>query len=128
MNYVSPTLPMRRIKNVFFIGIGGVGMSGIAEVMLNLDFNVFGTDQSMNAATKRLSNLGAKIYQQHQAEHILDMDVVVVSSAISDSNPELVAAQEKRIPIVQRAEMLAELMRFRQGIAVAGTHGKTTTT
>ncbi|MEM8845146.1 MAG: UDP-N-acetylmuramate--L-alanine ligase, partial [Pseudomonadota bacterium] len=79
-------------------------------------------------ATKRLSNLGAKIYQQHQAEHILDMDVVVVSSAISDSNPEFVAAQEKRIPIVQRAEMLAELMRFRQGIAVAGTHGKTTTT
>jgi UDP-N-acetylmuramate--alanine ligase len=128
MNYVSPTLPMRKIRNVFFIGIGGVGMSGIAEVMLNLDFKVFGSDQSSNAATRRLEELGATVYQEHHAKHIENMDVVVVSSAISESNIELISAQEQRIPIVQRAEMLAELMRFRQGIAVAGTHGKTTTT
>ena len=119
---------MRKIKNVFFIGIGGVGMSGIAEVMFNLDFNVFGSDQASNNATRRLEELGARIYQGHHAKHIDDMDVVVVSSAISNSNIELISAQEKRIPVVQRAEMLAELMRFRQGIAVAGTHGKTTTT
>lgn len=119
---------MRKIRNVFFIGIGGVGMSGIAEVMLNLDFKVFGSDQSSNAATRRLEELGATVYQEHHAKHIENMDVVVVSSAISESNIELISAQEQRIPIVQRAEMLAELMRFRQGIAVAGTHGKTTTT
>ena len=103
-------------------------MSGIAEVMLNLDFKVFGSDQSSNAATRRLEELGATVYQEHHAKHIENMDVVVVSSAISESNIELISAQEQRIPIVQRAEMLAELMRFRQGIAVAGTHGKTTTT
>ena len=128
MNDVPPTLPMRRIKNVFFIGIGGVGMSGIAEVMLNLEFNVFGSDQQPNAATQRLESLGAKVFSQHRAEHVHDMHVIVVSSAIDGNNPELVSALDRRIPIVQRAEMLAELMRFRQGIAVAGTHGKTTTT
>ena len=128
MNDVPATLPMRRIKNVFFIGIGGVGMSGIAEVMLNLEFNVFGSDQHPNAATQRLESLGARVFSQHRADHVCDMDVVVASSAIKATNPELVSALDKRIPIVQRAEMLAELMRFRQGIAVAGTHGKTTTT
>jgi len=128
MSYVSPTLPMRKIKNVFFIGIGGVGMSGIAEVMLNLDFSVFGSDNHPNAATKRLENLGATIYSIHDGENVHSMDVVVVSSAINPDNVEVKAALEKRIPIIQRAEMLAELMRFRQGIAVAGTHGKTTTT
>lgn len=128
MNYVSPTLPMRRIKNVFFVGIGGVGMSGIAEVMLNLGFNVFGSDQQPNNATTRLSKLGATIYSQHKADNIEQMDVVVISSAIDKDNIEFVSALEHRIPVVRRAEMLAELMRFRQGIAVAGTHGKTTTT
>ena len=128
MNYVSPTLPMRKIKNVFFIGIGGVGMSGIAEVMLNLEFNVFGSDKHPNVATTRLENLGATIYNSHHASNVKDMDVVVVSSAISEDNVEVASALEMRIPIIQRAEMLAELMRFRQGIAVAGTHGKTTTT
>ena len=128
MNYVSPTLPMRRIKNVFFVGIGGVGMSGIAEVMLNLDFNVFGSDSHPNAATLRLENLGAKIFSQHEAGNVKNMDVVIVSSAINADNVELTSALERRVPIVRRAEMLAELMRFRQGIAVAGTHGKTTTT
>ena len=128
MNYVSPTLPMRRIKNVYFVGIGGVGMSGIAEVMLNLDFKVFGSDQQPNNATQRLATLGATIYSNHKAENVKQMDVVVISSAIDSNNIELVSALEQRIPVVRRAEMLAELMRFRQGIAVAGTHGKTTTT
>lgn len=128
MNYVSPTLPMRKVKNVFFIGIGGVGMSGIAEVMLNLEFNVYGSDSHPNVATHRLQSLGATIYSKHQLENVKDMDVVVISSAIQEENVELVSALEERIPVIQRAEMLAELMRFRQGIAVAGTHGKTTTT
>lgn len=122
------TLPMHRVNNVFFIGIGGVGMSGIAEVMLNLGFNIYGSDQSSNIATQRLQALGAKIYSEHDSSQVVDMDVVIISSAIADNNVELKAAVEKRIPIVRRAEMLAELMRFKQGIAVAGTHGKTTTT
>ena len=124
MNYVTPTLPMRKIQNVFFVGIGGVGMSGIAEVMLNLEFNVYGSDNHPNAASTRLEKLGATIYTNHQAQNVIDMDVVVVSSAIDPENVEVVSAQEHRIPIIQRAEMLAELMRFRQGIAIAGTHGK----
>ena len=119
---------MRRIRKVFFIGIGGVGMSGIAEVMLNLDYEVFGSDVQPNVATQRLMGLGATIYNRHDATNVDNMDVVVVSSAIDDQNVEYIAALEKRIPIVRRAEMLAELMRFRHGIAVAGTHGKTTTT
>ena len=128
MEYSSPTLGMRKIKNVFFVGIGGVGMSGIAEVMLNLHFNVYGSDNNPNIATKRLENLGATIYSKHDSSNVHNMDVVVVSSAINQDNVEVVSAIEKRIPIIQRAEMLAELMRFRHGIAVAGTHGKTTTT
>ena len=128
MQLIPPTLPMRPIKKVFFVGIGGVGMSGIAEVMLNLDYEVYGSDKHMSAVTQRLEALGATVFKRHEAHNVEDMDVVVVSSAIADTNVELKAASQQRIPIVRRAEMLAELMRFRHGIAVAGTHGKTTTT
>jgi len=117
-----------KVKNIHFVGIGGIGMSGIAEVLLNLNFNVSGSDLNSNAITQRLAGFGATIYQQHVAENLADADVVVVSTAVSEDNPELVAAREKHIPVVPRALMLAELMRFKQGIAVAGTHGKTTTT
>ena len=118
----------RRIKQVHFVGIGGAGMGGIAEVMLNLGYKVYGSDIQNNAMTSHLKQLGANIFMQHAAENIENADVVVMSSAVNEHNPEIVAAREKRIPIVPRAEMLAELMRFRYGIAVAGTHGKTTTT
>ncbi len=128
VRYRPVTLPMHRVNNVFFIGIGGVGMSGIAEVMLNLGFSIYGSDCALNKATQNLQSLGAKIYPDHAASNIEDMDVVIVSSAIAENNIELLAAAEQRIPIVRRAEMLAELMRFKQGIAIAGTHGKTTTT
>lgn len=128
MNYTPPSLPMRRIKKVFFIGIGGVGMSGIAEVMLNMNYQVFGSDQHPNVTTARLADLGATIYSSHDAANVEGMDVVVASSAIAQDNAERVSALEHRIPVIRRAEMLAELMRFRHGIAVAGTHGKTTTT
>ncbi len=128
MSHPSPQIAMRKIKNVFFIGIGGVGMSGIAEVMLNLGFKVYGSDSHPNAATNRLENLGAIIFDSHDGVNVNAMDVVVVSSAIDKNNVEIASANKNRIPIIQRAEMLAELMRFRHGIAVAGTHGKTTTT
>lgn len=117
-----------KVKNVHFIGIGGSGMSGIAEVLINLDFNVSGSDLASNAVTKRLTDFGAKVYQGHATENLGEADVVVVSSAVNEANPEVIAARNKKIPVVPRALMLAELMRFRQGIAVAGTHGKTTTT
>jgi UDP-N-acetylmuramate--alanine ligase len=113
---------------IHFIGIGGVGMSGIAEVMLTLGYQVSGSDQNDSAATRRLAGLGASILRGHRAENIGDADVVVISSAIKPANPELAAARELRVPVVPRAEMLAELMRFKRGIAIAGTHGKTTTT
>ncbi|MCB1754306.1 MAG: UDP-N-acetylmuramate--L-alanine ligase [Gammaproteobacteria bacterium] len=119
---------MRRIRNVHFIGIGGVGMGGIAEVMLHLGYQVSGSDQASNALVRRLEGQGAKIFIGHDRENVKGIDVVVVSSAIPQNNPEIMQAREKRIPVVPRAEMLAELMRFSQGIAVAGTHGKTTTT
>ncbi|MCK4864988.1 MAG: UDP-N-acetylmuramate--L-alanine ligase [Gammaproteobacteria bacterium] len=119
---------MGRIRCIHFVGIGGVGMGGIAEVMLNLGYDISGSDLNENAVTQRLTKLGAKIYSGHTAENIRDCDVVVVSTAVKEDNPEVVAAHEQRIPVVPRAEMLAELMRFRYGIAVAGTHGKTTTT
>ncbi len=119
---------MRRIKRIHFIGIGGAGMGGIAEVLLNQGYDITGSDPSHNAVTQRLSDLGAKISHTHAAELVVGVDVVVVSTAIPDSNPELRAATDLRIPVVPRAEMLAELMRFRHGVAVAGTHGKTTTT
>lgn len=118
----------RKIKHVHFVGIGGSGMGGIAEVMINLGYQVYGSDIQKNAITQRLSKLGATIYTQHKVSNIRDADVVVMSSAVGDDNPEIIAARERRIPVVPRAEMLAELMRFRYGIAVAGTHGKTTTT
>jgi UDP-N-acetylmuramate--alanine ligase len=116
------------IRHIHFVGIGGSGMSGIAEVLLNLGYQVSGSDISAGAATERLRALGAKIYQGHGAENIAGADALVISSAIHNDNPELIAARVRRIPVVPRAEMLAELMRLKQGIAIAGTHGKTTTT
>ena len=117
-----------KVKNIHFIGIGGSGMSGIAEVLINLGFKVSGSDLAKNSTTKRLSDFGATVYQGHATENLNAADVVVVSSAVNEQNPEIIAARAKNIPVVPRALMLAELMRFRQGIAVAGTHGKTTTT
>jgi UDP-N-acetylmuramate--alanine ligase len=119
---------MRKISRIHLVGIGGVGMGGIAEVLLNLGYKVQGSDLRESQVTRRLQKMGAHIYIGHQAENIQDADVVVVSSAIDKGNPESTAARAKRIPVVRRAEMLAELMRFRHGIAVSGTHGKTTTT
>ncbi len=118
----------RRIKQVHFVGIGGSGMGGIAEVMVNLGYDVFGSDLKPNSMTEHLQAIGAKVFYGHDAQHIQNADVVVMSSAVHEDNPEIIAAREQRIPIVPRAEMLAELMRFRYSIAVAGTHGKTTTT
>ena len=117
-----------KVKRVHFVGIGGSGMSGIAEVLVNLGFEVSGSDINDNAVTRRLRGLGAKVVQGHAAENIAAADAVVVSSAVKDDNPEVVAARAHKIPVVPRAMMLAELMRLKQGIAVAGTHGKTTTT
>ncbi|MEN8213021.1 MAG: UDP-N-acetylmuramate--L-alanine ligase [Pseudomonadota bacterium] len=118
----------RRVSHLYFVGIGGSGMNGIAQVMINLGYRVSGSDLSDNAAVRQLRSMGATIFQEHAAEHVADCDAVVVSTAIREDNPEVVYAREQRIPVVPRAEMLAELMRFRYGIAVAGTHGKTTTT
>ena len=117
-----------KVKNIHFVGIAGSGMSGIAEVLINLDFTVSGSDLAVNATTKRLTDFGATVYQGHAAENLGNADVVVVSSGVNEANPEVKAARLKNIPVIPRALMLAELMRFRQGIAVAGTHGKTTTT
>jgi UDP-N-acetylmuramate--alanine ligase len=119
---------LQAFRRVHFIGIGGVGMSGIAEVLHTLGYAVSGSDTADNAVTRRLAGLGIDVRRGHDAAHVLDADVVVVSSAIRPDNVELVAAREDRVAIVPRAEMLGELMRFRRGIAVAGTHGKTTTT
>ena len=117
-----------KVKQIHFVGIGCAGMSGIAEVLLNLGFKISGSDIADNAATKRLMKMGAKVFHGHAANHIEKSDVVVTSTAVKPDNPEVMAAREKNIPVVPRALMLAELMRFKQGIAVAGTHGKTTTT
>ena len=117
-----------KVKNIHFIGIAGAGMSGIAEVLINLGFQVSGSDLTSNATTRRLAGFGATVYLGHATQNLKNADVVVVSSAVNETNPEVIAAREKMIPVVPRALMLAELMRFRQGIAVAGTHGKTTTT
>jgi UDP-N-acetylmuramate--alanine ligase len=122
------TFEMGRIKHVHFVGVGGVGMAGIAEVLLSEGYKVSGSDLADNALTKRLRSIGAEIYTGHDASHIKNADVVVRSSAVDMANPELAAAVQAHIPIVPRAEMLGELMRFRYGIAIAGTHGKTTTT
>jgi len=120
--------PMHRIQHVHFVGIGGSGMNGIAEVLVNQGFDVSGSDLQESVATGRLRELGVRISIGHDAANIDGADVLVVSTAVPASNPEVVAARELRVPVVPRAEMLAELMRFKRGIAVAGTHGKTTTT
>lgn len=119
---------MRRIRRIHFVGIGGAGMCGIAEVLLNLGYEVSGSDLKASAVTERLESFGAQIFIGHSAENVEQADVLVVSSAINTANPEVAAALDRRIPVVPRAEMLAELMRYRHGVAVAGTHGKTTTT
>ena len=119
---------MRRVQRIHFVGIGGAGMAGIAEVLLNQGYQISGSDIAENTNTERLRVLGATIVLGHMANNIEGASVVVVSSAIKQDNAELLAAHELRVPVVRRAEMLAELMRFRHGIAVAGTHGKTTTT
>ncbi|WP_435627580.1 UDP-N-acetylmuramate--L-alanine ligase [Candidatus Ferrigenium straubiae] len=117
-----------KVKHLHFVGIGGSGMNGIAEVLLNLGFQVSGSDLAESAVTQRLRQLGAAVHIGHAGGHLADADAVVVSTAVKADNPEVVAARDRRIPVVPRAVMLAELMRLRQGIAVAGTHGKTTTT
>lgn len=119
---------MRRIRNIHFVGIGGAGMSGIAEVFHNLNYQISGSDIIDSAVVKHLRTLGITIHMGHDKANLVEVHVVVVSTAIDEQNPEIKAAREQRIPVVPRAEMLAELMRFRRGIAVAGTHGKTTTT
>jgi len=116
------------IKKIHFVGIGGIGMSGIAEILLNRGFEISGSDVALSEVTKRLSDLGIKVYEGHSAENLKDADVLVYSSAVTSDNPEVVAAVEKNIPIIKRAEMLAETMRMKYGIGIAGTHGKTTTT
>jgi UDP-N-acetylmuramate--alanine ligase len=119
---------MRRINTIHFVGIGGSGMGGIAEVLLNLGYQVQGSDLKPNAVTERLAGMGAKIFLGHRAENAAGADVIVASTAVANDNPEVVAAKAQRVPVVPRAEMLGELMRFRHSVAVAGTHGKTTTT
>jgi UDP-N-acetylmuramate--alanine ligase len=117
-----------KIKNIHFVGIGGSGMSGIAEVLLNLGYNVSGSDLGSNAASQRLESLGAKVMLGHAAENVAGADAVVTSTAVKEDNPEVIAARAAKTPIVPRAIMLGELMRLKRGIAIAGTHGKTTTT
>ena len=117
-----------KIKNIHFVGIGGSGMSGIAEVMNNLGFLVTGSDSGKSIIIDHLKEVGINIYPSHHEKNTIGVDVLVVSSAIKDTNPEIKSALNKKIPIIPRAEMLSELMRFKRGIAIAGTHGKTTTT
>ncbi|MCX5812765.1 MAG: UDP-N-acetylmuramate--L-alanine ligase [Proteobacteria bacterium] len=119
---------LHKIEKIHFVGIGGIGMSGIAEVLLNLDFTVTGSDIRKTDTTERLEQLGAKIFYGHKKENIEDADVVVISSAVKPDNPEIQKAKEIFVPVIQRAEMLAELMRMKYSVAVAGSHGKTTTT
>jgi UDP-N-acetylmuramate--alanine ligase len=117
-----------KVRRIHFVGIGGSGMSGIAEVLLNLGYQVSGSDLAENAVTRRLAGLGAKVSLSHAAANVEGADAVVVSTAVAGDNPEVIAARARRVPIVPRALMLAELMRLKQGVAIAGTHGKTTTT
>jgi UDP-N-acetylmuramate--alanine ligase len=116
------------IKHIHFVGVGGSGMSGIAEVLRNLGYAVSGSDLSDSATTRRLADLGIRIDIGHDAANVKDADAVVVSTAVGNSNPEVQAARAAKVPVVPRAVMLAELMRLKRGIAIAGTHGKTTTT
>src|SRR5512147_2850332 len=117
-----------KIQHIHFVGIGGIGMSGIAEVLLNLGYYISGSDAKETEVTRRLQSLGCNISYGHRRENLKEADVVVTSSAIRRGNPEVEAAEERLIPVIPRAEMLAELMRMKVGIAIAGTHGKTTTT
>src|SRR5271157_926481 len=117
-----------KTRRVHFVGIGGIGMSGIAEVLLNLGYKVSGSDLKPSPVTSRLSDLGAVVFAGHNPDNVAGADVVIVSSAIIRDNVEVVAAHENHIPVIQRAEMLSELMRLKYGIAIAGMHGKTTTT
>ncbi|PLX98556.1 MAG: UDP-N-acetylmuramate--L-alanine ligase [Desulfuromonas sp.] len=117
-----------KIRKIHFVGIGGIGMSGIAEVLLNLGYQISGSDLREGETTRRLTSLGAEIYYGHAAENLVDVDVVVTSTAVRKDNPEVDEAHRRMVPVIPRAEMLAELMRMKYGIAVAGTHGKTTTT
>jgi len=126
--HYSAHLGFGKLKNIHFIGIGGAGMSGIAEVLINLGYHVSGSDMRASKVTQRLEEKGATVYIGHAAENVKNTDVIVTSTAVNKNNVEVVAAREQRIPIIPRAEMLAEIMRFRFGIAIAGTHGKTTTT
>ena len=116
------------VKHIHFVGVGGAGMSGIAEILHNLGYTVSGSDQSESATARRLASLGIRVFTGHDAAHIEGAEAVVTSTAVKGDNPEVIAARAKRIPVVPRAVMLAELMRLKQGIAIAGTHGKTTTT
>jgi len=117
-----------RLQNLHFVGIGGIGMSGIAEVLHNQGYKVSGSDAANSPALERLGSLGIRVSVGHQAANLQDAQAVVVSTAINPSNPEVVAARSRKLPVVPRALMLAELMRMKRGIAIAGTHGKTTTT
>lgn len=119
---------MRNTQHIHFVGIGGIGMSGIAEVLLNLGYRVSGSDLAVSEVTRRLEQQGARVHRGHAAAHIQEADVVVISSAVQADNPEVVTARARHIPVIPRAEMLAELMRMKYGVAIAGTHGKTTTT
>jgi len=119
---------MRRVNNIHFVGIGGVGMCGLAQVLKNQGYNVSGSDQKISSNTRHLTDLGIKVHIGHNEKNLKNVDVVVVSTAIHSDNPELAMARQLRVPVISRAEMLAEIMRYRHGIAVAGTHGKTTTT
>src|SRR6476659_83962 len=118
----------KRIKHVHFVGIGGIGMSGIAEVLLNLGYKVSGSDMRSTSITEHLASLGGTIHYRHAPENVAGVDVVVTSSAVSPQNPEIAEAHRRKIPVIPRAEMLAELARLKYSIAIAGTHGKTTTT
>ena len=117
-----------KVRKLHFVGIGGIGMSGIAEVLLNLDFQISGSDLQLSEVTEHLEQLGAVIAQGHRANLVGDADVVVISSAVKADNPEVMEARRRKIPVIRRAEMLGELMRMKFSIGIAGTHGKTTTT
>src|ERR1051325_10074686 len=118
----------KRYRHIHFVGIGGIGMSGIAEILLNLGYTISGSDQKRSETIERLERLGAKVFVGHAPANVEGAHVVVYSSAVARDNPEVAAARQRQIPVIPRAEMLAELMRLKYGIAVAGTHGKTTTT
>src|SRR5499427_518639 len=117
----------KKYQHIHFVGIGGIGMSGIAEVLLNLGYHISGSDAKLSAITERLRGLGAKIFEGHTASNVDSAQLVVTSTAVRSDNPEVVEAMRRQIPVIPRAEMLAELMRLKYGIAIAGSHGKTTT-